>query len=249
MCCGQQTVHARATALGLKFRDRSQWTEVEDAVLRDRFPEELTADIARDLGRTKCQIYNRAHLLGLTKSSAFYERERQRQAIRARTNPGMRASQFRKGLVPANKGVKRPPGWSPGRMAETQFKKGQMSGQAQHNYVPIGTERISKDGYLERKVTDEHPVPARRWVAVHRLVWEAAHGPIPDGHKVAFRPGQKTAVSAEITLDRLELVSDAEMMRRNTVHNLPKPLAEAIQLRGALVRRIRKQERRENGQD
>jgi hypothetical protein len=131
-------------------------------------------------------------------------------------------------------------------MRETQFKKGQMHGQAQRNWKPIGSERISKDGYLERKVSDEDysHLPAdeanrkrqRRWVAVHRLVWEEANGPIPAGHKLAFRNGNKR----DIQLDNLECVSDAEWMRRNTVHNLPKPVARAVQLLGALNRQIRK---------
>lgn len=75
------------------------------------------------------------------------------------------------------------------------FKKGSMSGAAQRNYVPIGSTRISKDGYLERKVTDDHPVPARRWVGEHRLVWEAANGPIPEGHVVVFLDGDKENVA------------------------------------------------------
>lgn len=145
---------------------------------------------------------------------------------------------FQPGQPPANKGLRRP-GWAPGRMASTQFKKGQMAGAAQRNYQPIGTERISKDGYLERKVTDDHPVPARRWVGVHRLVWEAANGPIPPGHAVAFREGKRTAVAEEITVDRLELVSRVELMRRNSYHNnYPKEVAQLIQLKGALNRKI-----------
>jgi hypothetical protein len=32
----------------------------------------------------------------------------------------------------------------------------------------------------------------RNWVAVHRLVWEQAHGPVPPGHIVVFRPGRHT---------------------------------------------------------
>lgn len=117
---------------------------------------------------------------------------------------------------------------------------------AQHNYVPIGTQRInSKDGYLERKVTDDHPVPARRWVAVHRLVWEATNGPIPSGHRVAFRPGMKTNVEADITVDRLELVTAAEMMRRNTIHNYPPAIKDAMRLVGRVNRQVRKLEREE----
>lgn len=79
----------------------------------------------------------------------------------------------------------------------TSFKKGNMSGTAQRNYVPIGTTRITRDGYLERKVTDDHPVPARRWVAEHRLVWEATNGPIPEGHVVVFLDGDKKNIEPE----------------------------------------------------
>lgn len=100
-----------------------------------------------------------------------------------------RTGHFLPGHVPFNKGKK---GWQAGgRSVETQFKKGEMSGAAQRNYKPIGSTRISKDGYLERKVTDDHPVPARRWVGEHRLIWEAENGPIPDGHVVVFLDGDK----------------------------------------------------------
>lgn len=113
-----------------------------------------------------------------------------------------------------------------------------MSGAAQHNYVPIGTERI-KDGVLARKVTDDPSMyPARRWVPVHRMVWEAKHGPVPAGHVVRFLPGMKTLVASEITENKLELVTLAENMRRNTLHRYPKDVVQLIQLRGALNRKI-----------
>jgi hypothetical protein len=70
---------------------------------------------------------------------------------------------------PWNRGTRVTCGTHP-NWQRAQFKKGCMSGAAQHNYVPTGLERLSKDGYLERKVTDDHPVPARRWVGVHRPV-------------------------------------------------------------------------------
>lgn len=144
---------------------------------------------------------------------------------------------FQPGQTPANKGLRRP-GWAPGRMRENQFKKGERQGVAVKLYQPIGTERISKDGYLERKVNDDMPLQAR-WRAVHRLVWEAANGPIPPGHAVAFKDGKRTAVAAEITADRLELVSRVELMRRNSYHTrYPKEVAQLIQLKGALNRKI-----------
>lgn len=100
-----------------------------------------------------------------------------------------RTGRFQAGQKPWNAGMK---GFQAGgRSKETQFKKGSMSGAAQHNYKPIGSTRITKDGYIERKVTDDHPVPARRWIGEHRLVWEAANGPIPDAHVLVMLDGDK----------------------------------------------------------
>lgn len=48
----------------------------------------------------------------------------------------------------------------------------------------------------------------------------------------------RTAVLDEITLDRVECISLAENMRRNSYHNYPKEIALAIQLRGVLNRKI-----------
>jgi hypothetical protein len=70
-------------------------------------------------------------------------------------------------------------------------------------------------------------------------VWEAAHGPVPPGHAVVFRPGRRSSELARITVDGLELITRAELMRRNTHHNLPPEVSQLIQLRGALNRKIR----------
>ena len=182
------------------------------------------------LGRTVAATYNRADKLGLNKSPAYLASP---AACRLRRGDriGVRF-RFPKGHVPANKGLRRP-GWGPGRMKETQFKKGMRQGVAVRLYKPIGTERTSKDGYLERKVNDGLPLQAR-WRAVHLLVWEAAHGPAPRGHAIVFRNGNKK----DMRLDNLECITRAELMARNTVHRLPKPLAQTVQLLGALRRKI-----------
>jgi len=108
-----------------------------------------------------------------------------------------RTGHFEKGhTVQRNNPV--PKGDGPGR-----FKRGTLNGAAARNYVPIGSLRWSKDGYLERKVTDDPSLwPARRWVGEHRLMWEAAHGPIPDGHVVVFLDGDP----CNLELDNLRAV-------------------------------------------
>lgn len=218
------------------MRERRLWSELEVALLRAAYPNYLTEAIAAVLGRPVSQVYGKAGNLGLKKSAAFIASDASGR-IRKLEHKG-RTFQFKPGNTPANKGLRRP-GYAPGRMGETQFKKGSMSGAAQHNYVPIGTQRVSKDGYLERKVTDDPGLaPARRWTGVHRLVWEAKNGPIPAGYRVAFKARMKTNVEAEITVDRLELVTPGEMMRRNTIHNYPAPIKDAMRARGYLTRRI-----------
>jgi hypothetical protein len=223
---------------------RRSWTRAEDDELRRRWPEATAQEIARDLGRSTSGIYQRARKLGLPKRpTAWYA-----QVTRQRWKEGRhsRSHCFPKGHVPANKGLRRP-GYAPGRMAETQFKKGNMSGAAQHNYVPIGTEKIDpKRNVLMRKVTDDPTLlPVYRWRPVHVLVWEAVHGPVPAGHIVVFRRGMKTFLASEITVDRLELVTLAENMRRNSIHNHPPELVEVMRLVGTLKRHGRKHDVRE----
>lgn len=216
------------------------WTPVELECLRRWYATEQSETIAQALGRTVGMVYQKAHALGLRKDIEVIA-----QMARERTtdpNHGSRAHRIQPGSAPWNKGLPGSTGTHENSRAH-HFKPGRPASEAS-NYLPIGSLRMSRDGYIERKVTDDHPVPARRWVAEHRLVWEAAHGPIPADHIVIFRPGQRTTEAAQITLDRLELVSRAENMRRNSVHSrYPPELARLVQLRGALNRQINRKAR------
>lgn len=231
----------KANRLGVYFVDgvryragRRVWTAKDDAQLRALYPDLPTADVAKRLERTTHAINARADKLGLHKSAAYLASP---AACRLRRGDQVgKAHRYPNGHVPANKGLRRP-GYSVGRgrMQETQFKKGQRSGVAVKLWKPIGTERISKDGYLERKVNNDLPLQAR-WRAVHLIVWEASNGPLPKSHAVCFKNRDKT----DIRLENLELITRRELMARNTVHNLPKPITSAIQLLGQLKRQIRR---------
>lgn len=127
-------------------------------------------------------------------------------------------------------------------MSETQFKKGQMAGAAQRKWVPIGTEVVDANGYLKRKISDDRAKPSRfNWRYVHVLLWEERYGPIPRGYCLVFIDGNRKSV----VLDNLCLVGRQELMRLNTVHNLPPQLVHAVQLRAAIVRRINRRTRDE----
>jgi len=152
------------------------------------------------------------------------------------------SGRIRPGQTPWNKGVKGSTGTQAGCLA-TQFRPGRDPSEAR-NYRPIGSLRITKDGYLEQKTTDDQSVyPARRWVAMHRIVWERENGQVPPGHIVVFRQGMLTTDTDLITVDRLECITRAENMRRNTYHRYGKEVAQLIQLRGVITRKIREKEK------
>lgn len=93
-----------------------------------------------------------------------------------------RTGHFVKGEAPHNKGVPCQPGRGGNHpnARKHRFKPGIRLGQASHNYKPIGTERITDDGYLERKIHDGMPFKSR-WRAVQLIRWEEIHGPLPKG--------------------------------------------------------------------
>lgn len=209
----------------------------EIAVLKNQYPDTPTVELAARLGRTLNSVYRRAAALGLKKSDAFLASPAACR-LRRGDNPGI-PYRFKPGHVPANKGLRRP-GWYAGNMRATQFKKGERSSTAARMYVPIGTERLSKDGYRERKYTDARTGPYR-WEAVHILLWEQHHGPVPRGYAVGLIDGNKK----NVVIGNLVLLSRADLMRRNTWHNYPKEIGDLILARARLVRQINKRSRHE----
>jgi hypothetical protein len=208
---------------------RTRWTPEMDQTVRTRYPNEKTADIAAAMGLSEAKVYCRASLLGVKKSDEFMSSVLSGRLTRAHEKG--RTTYFQKGMVPWNKGMK---GLIIGGEG-TQFK----AGMAPHTRE-IGSLKISKDGTLLQKVSNDKGNNSKRWRGVHELVWIAANGPLPPGHIVVFKPGCRTAVLEEITIDKVECISLVENMKRNTRHNLPKPLADLIAVRAALTRQINK---------
>lgn len=201
---------------------RRVWTDAAVALLRELYPNTRTRDLVGILDASERQIYSKASTLGLTKSAEYLASE---DSGRLRGQRGV-ASRFQKGATPWNKGMT---GLHIGGEA-TQFKPGNMP----HNWHPIGHERLCDGGYLQRKISDTRNT-RRDYVNVHWLVWFAAGNTIPKGHALVFRDGNRQ----NFALENLELVTRAELMRRNSYHtNYPKEVGELIQLRSALNRKI-----------
>ena len=210
---------------------RMKWTPEMDARLRELYPHARTEDVAEQMGLRVSQINARAFLLRLLKSREYLASE---QSGRRRIGSAPNAGTFKPGHATWNKGMNYAAG---GRSVETQFKPGHRGGRAAVLWRPVGHERVVS-GILQRKVSDTGRT-TRDYKSVHSIVWEAARGPIPSGHVVIFKPGTATTKSAEITLEKLELVSRAELMRRNSRHTrYPPELNSLLYLKGALTRKI-----------
>ena len=127
-----------------------------------------------------------------------YTRHQIKGAItRNKLNTG-RTGRFEKGRATWNKGTK---GLTKANV--TSFKKGQKS----HNYKPVGSERITKDGYCEIKVSDT----GRRWRPKHVLIYEKHHGKVPKGSAVIFLDGDKR----NFDIDNLYLVTRSQLAMLN----------------------------------
>jgi hypothetical protein len=212
---------------------RYEWDPEIERLFSMLYPVESTKRLADAIGISVFVAYRKAEGLGLKKTDAYLASEMSGRILRGRVDPRMVATQFKKGQVSWNKGNK---GWQAGgRSKETQFKKGQKP----HTWNPVGHERITRDGILERKVNDTG-VTRADYVPVHRIVWLESGREIPPGHIVIFKDGNRK----NITIGNLECISKRENMIRNSYHTrYPKEICKAIQLKGALQRQINKLEK------
>lgn len=127
-----------------------------------------------------------------------------RAAVHNRGFTSGRTGRFPKGHKPWNAGTKGLTGRN-----RTTFKLGNVP----PNRKPLGTERISKDGYIEIKVAERNPYTGfpTRYKCKHVHIWEQKHGPVPKGHTVIFRDGN----SLNCEYGNLLCVSRAELLLLN----------------------------------
>ena len=104
---------------------------------------------------------------------------------------------FKKGSTPWNKGLKGYMGAN-----KTSFKKGTIP----PNQVPIGTESITKGGYIKVKVGEPN-----KWKLKQRYIYEQHYGEIPNNCNIIF--ADKNIRNFDI--NNLVLVSKAEMLILN----------------------------------
>lgn len=162
------------------------WTTEQKDFLRKYYPVYIQPDLLK--------LFNRHFDLNVSWSQL-------KNCLKKNEIKSGRTGRFEKGSIPVNKGTK---GLTTAN--KTSFKKGQRP----KNYKPVGYERIDRDGYVLVKVSDTGEWH-QRWRHKHKVIWEAAHGPIPKGHALIFLDRDKLNVS----LDNLQLITQSLLARMN----------------------------------
>lgn len=193
-----------------------KFTNKEDAFLKRNYKKIPAKRMAKMMGRSESTARQRMKILGIVVPSEIVEKFKIE-------------SRFKKGHPPANKG-KKMSDETYKKVSRTMFKAGQLS----HNKKPLGSIRITEDGYQEIKVAEPN-----KWEAYHRLMWEETFGNIPKDGVVRFVTKDKMNVHPF----NLELIDRSENMKLNSWHNYPKELQLVIQMKGALNRQINKHEK------
>lgn len=213
------------------------WTPEALATLAQHYPHMRTKDLADALGRKEQGVAYKAWSLGIHKSPEYLGSLMSGRMQAGKPLPGSAATQFAPGGKPWNAGLK---GWQAGGASvSTQFK----AGQKPHTTMPVGSYRLcfhKQSGFarLEQKTSEAEGANNKRWTPVARLVWEAAHGPVPKGSIVVFKPGQGTNVLEEITLDRLDCITRAQHASRNHPRSKDPEIGRLVQLKGAITRQV-----------
>lgn len=125
-----------------------------------------------------------------------------RHAIRAASD-----GRFRHGNTPRNKGKSYRVS---ARSIATRWKPGHVP----ISTVPVGSYRQVMEGYWQIKIADSAKpgLSRKNWAFVHRLTWEAANGPLPDGMSVIFLDGD---LENCLDPDNLVAVDRATLLRLN----------------------------------
>lgn len=202
-------------------KKRTCWTDADTAVFMKHYPDSTVHELyALFAGRyTFKELGNKRRHMNIHKSDAF--RKKYGLSPDGRIQPGN---------IPPNKGKPFDAGI---RSRQTQFK----SGNKPANHKPVGSTRITRDGYIEIKIAEG----IHKWRLLHREIWKQHHGEYPKkGHALIFIDGNKQ----NCDIGNLKLVTRQELMQMNTVHNLPKPIVQLIQLNGVVRRKINDTQKR-----
>lgn len=199
---------------------RKYWTKEEMQILREEYPTVCGKELSKKLNCSHKTLLSKVFRMKLKKDPSF-----KIEAVKRLQKSG-KAFRFNKGHIPFNKGKKIEEFMSPNGLIGAKknwFQKGDLP----YNTLPVGTEikreyRGTGKYYTLIKIEGE-----RRLLYKHVHLWECHHQKkVPKGFNVTFKDGN----TMNFEIDNLEVISDAELMNRNSIVKYPIELQKAIKL-------------------
>lgn len=208
------------------------WTEKERQKLRELWPDTPSIEVAEALGRTLGSVQAQAGLMKLKKSKKYLASLAQNEKfLEARKN-----TRFEKGKKAWNKGMSITDFMSPESIAnskKTRFKKGHEP----HNTKSDGM--ISIRGTKEGRPMKYIRIEKAKWKPLHRYTWEKENGKVPKGFNIVFKDGDPM----NCKIENLEIVSNEDLMLRNSIMNYPTDIRKTIKLISKLEKSIKDAEK------
>lgn len=204
---------------------RTSSTPEIDKVLREEYLITPVKTLAKKVGRSHCFVNIRLRQLGLIIPRQIIEQRKKEYRIKP-------------GTVPPNKGRKQTEYMSAEaieRTKATRFRKGSrpQTWKEGNGHISIRTDKRTGIRYQYIKLSDAN------WVELHRHNYEKEYGPVPKGMNVIFKDGNQM----NCAIDNLELISNEDLMRRNSIHRYPSEINTSIRLLSKLNKKIKKNEK------
>lgn len=148
---------------------------------------------------------------------------------------------FKKGRKPYNKGLT----WEEYMSPEGQEKSRKTTfgkGHPPHNLREVGDQSKTTDGYHITKIKSEG-IQRERWKYTHRLIWEEANGPIPEGKLVEFADGDRDNLDINnlILVDRAEHLGLLKMIPEREEPEITKTALNLIKLQN-IIKKAKEEE-------
>lgn len=194
-------------------KQRIEITPEQDAYIQNNIAHKSVKQIAKELGICAQKTRKQCYKLGF---SDLLEQK----SINSR---------FPKGHEPMNKGVRMSEEMKE-KIKHTFFQKGNVP----HNTKDDGSisTRLDKRGvpYMHYRIKMSH------WIPYHHKVWQDHNGEIPKGMNIIFL--NKNTLDCRI--ENLEMVSNENLMKLNSIHHFPEDLRISMRKLGKLKSIINK---------
>jgi hypothetical protein len=207
-----------------------RFTPEEDQFIRDNYLNLMLSEIGKHLDRTEGTVHQRLKVIGLQVPEEI--KAARKQIGFNNLKESGKAHRFQKGNAAYNKG-KKMPAHVYEKAKATMFKPGQKPKNTVHFGNPYLHMRTRDDGYVEKLWFIQESTNKRSAYLGYLC---RQNGIDLTGKKPILKEGFDH--SRAPTFEDIEIVTNAENMRRNSIHRYPEEIVKLCHIKGILKRQI-----------